>query len=104
MSVSRSELTRMIADTSRVPEVRVRGEALSEPVVWSGRQWAVTSHGVEARDGTYAIEASRLWEEDAPGYTWERHMAEKEWVDVPDLAAALALGRQHHADKRPVSP
>ncbi|WP_051334783.1 hypothetical protein [Bradyrhizobium sp. Ai1a-2] len=74
--------------------VRVRGQRLS-PIIWQGRQWAVTKHGIECRDGTYAIAKSRLWE------GWERHMAEKEWVDQADLAEALRIARQVHAKQAP---
>src|SRR3954453_17106438 len=45
--------------------VHVRGEALGKPIYWQGRQWAVTPHGVERRDGTYSIAADRLWEREA---------------------------------------
>lgn len=37
------------------------GEELDE-IWWRGRQWAVTSFGVECLDGTYAFEAKRLAE------------------------------------------
>lgn len=69
--------------------VRVRGEAL-HPVLWHGRQWAVTEYGMECRDGTYVIEASRLREQE-PEYSWQRHMAEKNWVDQADFARAFAV-------------
>ena len=36
--------------------VAIRGEEL-HPVRWRRKQWAVTSSGIEALDGTYAIEA-----------------------------------------------
>jgi hypothetical protein len=35
--------------------VRCRGEELSSPIYWQGRQWAVTAFGIECRDGTYVI-------------------------------------------------
>lgn len=74
--------------------VAVRGEALSEPVIWVGRQWAVTAFGIERRDGCYAIEAARLWEE-YPGWTHGSHMAWKGWVDMPDFMTALMVARGH---------
>jgi hypothetical protein len=40
-------------------EVANRCEPLSE-VWWQGRQWAVTSYGLECRDGTYFIDAPRI--------------------------------------------
>jgi hypothetical protein len=42
-------------------EVRLCGEEL-RPVIWQGRQWAVTTFGIESRDGLYAIRARRLTE------------------------------------------
>jgi hypothetical protein len=71
--------------------VKNPGERLSQ-VIWKGRQWAVTRYGVECRDGCYAIERSRLWEED-DSHGWIMHMAEKEWVDLPDFAEALRVAR-----------
>ena len=38
----------------------ITGEPLSVPVYWIGRQWAVTAHGIEGRDGKYAIAADRV--------------------------------------------
>jgi len=77
--------------------VTVRGEDLHE-VWWQGRQWAVTSYGVECRDGTYAIEASRLYERryhaEQIAWSWPLHMADKVWCDIHDFCTAycVALG------------
>ena len=73
-------------------EVKVTGEQLSEPVYWTGKQWAVTSHGIEARDGKYAIASSRVWEETL-GHGWIEHMEEKSWVDLHDFTEALRTAR-----------
>jgi hypothetical protein len=73
-------------------EVRVTGEALAQPVFWTGRQWAVTKFGIEARDGKYPIAGSRAWE-DSNGHGWLEHMAEKDWVDIHDFTEALRLAR-----------
>jgi hypothetical protein len=73
--------------------VRVGGDALTEPIYWQGRQWAVTPYGVECRDGKYPIQANRLWENDED-YGWVTHMAEKDWVDLPDFAEALRIARR----------
>jgi hypothetical protein len=54
---------------------------------WRGRQWAVTDHGIEALDGTYAIPTSRLVE-DIDDHSWLAHMGEKSWVDTEDFATA----------------
>lgn len=69
-------------------KVALTGEALSEPIMWTGRQWAVTKYGIEARDGTYVIERDRVEEDD-----WIEHMSEKNWIDLGDFAEALRLAR-----------
>jgi hypothetical protein len=73
--------------------VRCMGEVLSKPVYWTGKQWAVTAFGIEARDGKYAIEGKRVWDEEEE-YGWIRNMGEKEWVDMRDFAEALRLARK----------
>jgi hypothetical protein len=70
--------------------VALQGEQLDK-TIWLGRQWAVTEYGIEQRDGTYAIEADRLDEND-----WFDHMAQKEWVNLSDFAAALYIARYIH--------
>lgn len=68
-------------------------------ILWQGRQWAVTSYGLEARDGRYPINARNL-SELAPGeHGLIRHMASKAWVDLPDFVAALAVARMFHAGR-----
>jgi hypothetical protein len=80
-------------------EVANHGDPLTEPIFWIGKQWAVTGYGVECRDGTYFIEAKRLWQ-DEPDWGWKKHMAEKDWVDLADFSAALDWARQHYAHLR----
>jgi hypothetical protein len=79
-------------------QVTVCGECL-HPVIWQGRQWAVTTYGVECRDGCYAFEAGRLCEDHADGYSWIKHMAEKEWVDMADFATAFFVAVALHGVK-----
>ena len=81
-------------------DVPIRGEELSAPIYWTGRQWAVTSYGVECRDGTYSIDKYRLWE-NTHGHSWEDHMAEKGWVDMPDFRQAMAFARKKMARFNP---
>jgi hypothetical protein len=69
--------------------VQCRGEPLSR-ILWLGLDWAVTVYGIEARDCTYTIAASRL------GENWILHMSEKEWVDLVDFAEALRIARHRH--------
>ena len=75
--------------------VRCRGERLSR-IIWRGEQWAVTTFGVECRDGSYTISKQRLWENEA-AYSWVSHMAVKGWVDLLDFAEALRIARHVHA-------
>jgi hypothetical protein len=75
--------------------VPLHGDPL-DPIWWRGKQWAVTKHGIEALDGSYAIPARRL-AEDLPGYSWVDHMAEKdEWVDIDEFATAWLIALQLH--------
>jgi hypothetical protein len=100
------ELAEAARDLTRPPgpqstdKVAQRGDPLGTPVHWQGRQWAVTPHGVECRDGTYYIEKGRLWESDDTDHGWVHHMAEKNWVDLEDFAEALRVGRRRFARPR----
>jgi hypothetical protein len=67
-------------------EVHVRGDAL-HPILWRGKQWAVTEFGIEALSGTYSIKAKRL-AEGVENYGWPMHMTQKSWVDVDDFCTA----------------
>ena len=59
-------------------QVVVQDEDLSQPIYCEGTAMAVTSYGIERRDGTYAIEGSRIWEiRYETNYGWVDHMAGK---------------------------
>ena len=68
--------------------IRPLGERL-HPIKWQGRQWAVTSFGVERRDGTYSISKDRL-----ESVRWIHHLAGKRSVDLEDFAEALRIARR----------
>jgi hypothetical protein len=53
----------------------------------------VTAYGVECRDGTYAIEKNRIWENEEE-YGWVMHMSGKDWPDLEDFAEALRIARR----------
>lgn len=82
---------------------KVLGDPLSK-IWWQGRQWAVTEHGVEKRDGTYHFEAARL-NETRPGnphiLDWPAHMVEKEWLDFDDFLTAFLIALTLHATRLP---
>jgi hypothetical protein len=81
--------------------VKCRGEPLSTPTYWQGRQWAVTSFGIECRDGLYNFGQHRLWEDEYSSWGgWISHMAEKGWVDLPDFAEALRVARRIEKEAR----
>lgn len=67
-------------------EVRRLGEEL-HPVLWRGRQWAVTEYGIEALSGRYAIDKARI-AEDVDTRGWPLHMGHKAWVDVDEFCTA----------------
>ncbi len=77
--------------------VKLRADALSK-IWWQGKQWAVTSAGIECRDGTYFIDAKRLGEKrhgtDLPD--WPLHMAEKTWVNLADFSTAFLVALVLH--------
>ena len=65
---------------------------MSKPIHSTGQQWAVTSFGIECRDGTYVIAKDRLWENEGV-HSWYVHMCEKDRVDQADFAQALCEAR-----------
>lgn len=75
-------------------EVKVRADELAE-IWWRGKQWAVTSRGIEARDGTYFIAAHRLMES-FEEWPWPRQLSEKEWCDIDDFCTAFMVGLVLH--------
>jgi hypothetical protein len=77
--------------------VEVCGEELDE-IWWSGRQWAVTAYGIEALDGTYHIEADRLYEGLA-SHSWPEHIGEKIWTDNDDFVTAWLVAISLHSKR-----
>ena len=93
-------VARPIAPTAR--PITLRGEPLSEPRLWTGRQWAVTSYGIEALDGTYAIAADQIRNGNGTprtkgtmGRGWICHLIGKDWVDMSDFIVALLFAEEH---------
>jgi hypothetical protein len=74
--------------------VKCRGEPL-DPVWWQARQWAVTSFGIEARDGTYTIAADRL-AENIDRWGWPAQVTHKTWVDPDDFITAWLVAIAMH--------
>ena len=60
--------------------------------------WAVTTYGVESLTVHYPIARDRLNESEA-GYTWELHMADKNWVNMDDFREAMNFARRHFTTK-----
>jgi hypothetical protein len=86
---------------SRSSEGYAYGEALqvrqSSAILWQGCQWAMTSFGLEARDGCYPINARNLSEVAPTDRGLCRYMASKPCVDLPDCLTALSMARMFHA-------
>jgi hypothetical protein len=74
-----------------------------EKILWQGRQWVITTRGMEPLDHRYWIEKGRLAEtrpfsEGTLG-DWLLHMAEKNWVDIEDFIRAWQVAcKLHHTD------
>jgi hypothetical protein len=79
-----------------------RGERL----LWQGRQWAVTTRGIDTtrpyRNGAYPywIEKERLAEtrpfSNGLLADWPLHLAEKNWVDIEDFIQAWQFACRVH--------
>jgi hypothetical protein len=80
--------------------VKCLGESLSD-ILWQGSQWAVTTYGLECRDGRYHVEVSQFFNsgdsrglhikdlKDRSCFCWKLHMFEKNWVNQCDFTNAL---------------
>lgn len=76
--------------------VTLRGEPLSE-IWWRGRQWAVTSYGIECLDGLYFIEKKQLSDNSGEyKYTWAEHVGRKGWADPDEFATAWMIALLLH--------
>ena len=78
-------------------EVRCRGDVLDR-VLWRGRQWAVTTFGIECLDGTYTIAKDRLFE-NIDVYGWPLHVTQKNWADSDDFCTAWLIALALHGSK-----
>jgi hypothetical protein len=71
---------------------------------WHGRQWAVTSLGLECMERTYTIAAERLDEgcERSPPVPWPKRMVdEAEWVDLEDFVTVWLVALALHGIRVP---
>ena len=69
--------------------------ALHRDILWIGRQWAVTGHGMQLIDqrleGAFDIEVIRLWDDDLI-----ESMRAKAWVKAEDFDKGLTVARTRH--------
>ncbi|KRR11514.1 hypothetical protein CQ12_22135 [Bradyrhizobium jicamae] len=76
--------------------------ALHRDILWIGRQWAVTGHGMQLIDqrlmGAFDIEVASLWDDDLID-----RMRAKEWLNAADFDKALAVARTRHKQPEPGS-
>ena len=78
--------------------------ALHRDILWIGRQWAVTGHGMQLIDqklqGFFDIEIARLWDE---GLIETMHA--KVWLNAVDFDKGLAVARARFPQSMvPVAP
>lgn len=77
---------------------------LTEPVHWQGRQWAVTSFGIEALDGMYHIPFADIPDGATGRPEWLDGLRRRYGTDCSDLDAALRVARAIQQDNTPESP
>ncbi len=69
--------------------------ALHRDILWIGKQWAVTGHGMQLIDqrlmGAFDIEVARLWDDDLSA-----RMHAKPWLNAEDFDKGLAVARARH--------
>jgi hypothetical protein len=74
--------------------------ALHRDILWIGKQWAVTGHGMQLIDqrlmGAFDIEVAHLWDDDLIA-----RMYGKAWLNAADFDKGLAIARARH--KPPVA-
>ena len=70
--------------------------ALHRDILWIGRQWAVTGHGMQLIDqrleGAFDIEVARLWDDDLI-----ESLRAKAWVKAEDFEKGLEVARTRHS-------
>ncbi len=67
--------------------------ALTQPVHWQGRQWAVTGYGIEALDGMYHVPFSEIQGVEDGRPSWLDDLCRRYGTDRDDLKAALTAAR-----------
>jgi len=72
-----------------------------QEIIWRGRQWAVTTYGMETLGEPYHyhFEAERLGERmlaEEDILDWPFHLAEKDWLDVDDFMTAFLVALAVH--------
>src|SRR2546425_12082798 len=76
--------------------------ALHRDIIWIGRQWAVTGHGMQLIDqrleGAFDIEVIRLWDDDLI-----ESLRAKAWLKAEDFEKGLAVARKRHPQTQPGS-
>jgi hypothetical protein len=74
--------------------------ALHRDILWIGRQWAVTGHGMQLIDqrleGAFDIEVARLWDDDLI-----ESMRSKKWLNAADFDKGLEVARTRHPRPAP---
>lgn len=70
--------------------------ALHRDILWIGRQWAVTGHGMQLIDqrleGAFDIEVARLWDDDLID-----SLRAKAWLKAEDFEKGLEVARTRHS-------
>lgn len=84
--------------------LRYGGAGMKKPrtskVLYRGRQWAVTTYGIERLDQQYIIPKKNIKTVHAPyNWDWRRHMSQKDGVNVDDFLDVLQKSLKIHFDE-----
>jgi hypothetical protein len=71
-------------------------------IIKSFGSWAVTRYGVESTTTLYPISKDRVHEENSHGYTWEKHMSQKNWVKMNEFNDAIRYARELWPEQKSV--
>lgn len=80
---------------SHTNKVKNNKSSLAE-VLYQGKQWCVTTYGLEKRDGSYYIEAKELKKSHVYEFGWIKHMSLKADTDMEDFTAAYIMSLAIH--------
>ena len=84
----------MVAPYFVTTEVEIIGQPPRQ-LIWVGREWCVSTRGVERRDGTFTVDRKHIWN---ARYGVKAMAAKAAGIDLEDYRIALKIGRRVHRE------